>query len=130
MTVLGLDIGRKRVGVALLKDELVIELETVSFKTFEELVERLEGIVAVEAPSRLVVGLPRGSQAQEIQKISQDLVRVLHLPLDFEDETLTSREAIRQLKQEGLSQKEAEEKSDQRAARLILEQYQARQKRE
>lgn len=128
MTVLGLDIGRKRVGVALLKDDLVVEMETISFQTFGELVERLERIVAVENPSRLVVGLPSGTQAQEIQKVSQDLVKVLHLPLDFEDETLTSQEAIRQLIQEGLSLKEAELKADQRAARLILEQYQNREK--
>lgn len=130
MTVLGLDIGRKRVGVALLKEGIILEIETINFQTFEELIERLLGIVATENPSRLVVGIPCGTQAPEIEKIGQDLARELHLPLDFEDETLTTKEALRQLKQEGFSPEEAEAKSDQRAARLILEQYQNRQKTE
>ncbi|MEO0867526.1 MAG: Holliday junction resolvase RuvX [Cyanobacteria bacterium J06642_11] len=134
VSVLGLDIGSKRIGVAGCDRTGLIAsgITTIENKSFAYVTEQLSQIVRQREATRLVVGLPYtldgsvGAQARRVKKYTRRLAGVLKLPVTYVDERLTSVEAEQQLqserrfvprnnKQKGLI--------DQRAAAIILQQW-------
>lgn len=116
-SILALDLGEKRVGMAVNPTGgLVLELPTTSFGSLSGLIEQLGLLVEEYEVVKIVVGAPRpGSGLAQLlpglaDKLGVELVQV--------DESLTTKEAERQLDQEGRAGD-----SDARAAKLILEQY-------
>ena len=101
VAALGLDIGRKRVGVAGCDGTGLIatELTTLKRKAYPEFVADLRAIVEARQVEILVIGLPYsmdgsiGHQAQQVQKLAQRLSASLELPIEYVDERLTSYEA-------------------------------------
>jgi putative Holliday junction resolvase len=126
---LGLDVGRRRTGVAV-SDEYGILASPVGYvernqndrRAFAELVERY----GVE---RLVAGLPagmsgrEGEQAAETRVYAEALARDLNLPLDFWDERLTSTVAERSLIASGSRRDKRREQIDAVAAAVMLQGY-------
>ena len=103
---MGLDVGARRVGVAL-SDES--ELLARPLKAVVRGAGRAEAAIidiAVRQKVRLiVVGMPlsetgeRGLQCQETEKFCRRLSRRLPLPLEYVDEYLSSQEAHQMLRQ-------------------------------
>lgn len=129
MRVLALDIGGRRVGLAvsdvagkMASPFVVLSTDEVipPSRSFRNLVDDWE----VE---QLVFGLPyslssqEGSQAKLIRRQAYALSEALKLPCDFIDERLSSQEAKRILREEGLSEKEMRGKLDMIAASLFLQ---------
>jgi putative transcription antitermination factor YqgF len=119
MSILALDLGAKRVGMALNPTgTVVIELPTLVWQSITGLAAEIAAIVAEHKISTIVIGQPRPGTAEE--KLVATLAEALgEVRLDLIDETLSTKEAERQLAAEGLTRGD----SDARAARLILEQY-------
>ncbi len=75
----------------------------------------------------ILAGLPlsmsgeHGQQAGRIQKQAQNIAQMLSLPLEFVDERLSSQEAKRSLREEGLSEKQMRGKIDMIAASIFLQ---------
>ena len=88
ISVLGLDIGSKRIGVAGCDRTGLIAtgLTTIDNKSFAYVIEQLGQIVRQREATLLVVGLPYtmdgtlGPQARRVQKITKRLAKVLDLP--------------------------------------------------
>ncbi len=122
MAILALDLGARRVGVAVNPTgELVLELPTVHYQEPAELIQVVQGLIDEYQATTLVVGVPRGQQ-DLLHILRDELQRGLpNLTIAGVDETLSTKEAERQLGEEGASRKSQD--SDARAARLILEQY-------
>ena len=129
MRILALDIGEKRVGVAVSDpDERVASPVAVlpadevraNARSFRMLVEDWE-------PDVLLCGLPvslsgeEGPQAQRVRAFAQNVAKTLNLPLEFADERLSSSEAKRSLREKGLSEKAMRGKVDMIAASLFLQ---------
>ena len=78
-------------------------------------------------PELLLCGLPltlageEGSQAARIRAIADKVAEATGLPLSFADERLTSREAKRILREQGLDEKSMRGKVDMVAASLMLQ---------
>jgi putative Holliday junction resolvase len=78
-------------------------------------------------PEILVCGLPLtmagedGPQAQRIRAQAEKIALVCGLPLDFIDERLSSSEAKRILRQQGLNERQMRGKVDSVAASLFLQ---------
>jgi len=132
MKYLALDIGDKRTGVAI-SDDLGITVRPAAVIEVGELfLERLGEIIKNENPDILVVGVPRHQSGDESEKVEQirKFAKILHheynLPVDFEDESATSVEAERRLKEKGMSLQEVKNNVDAEAAAIILEGYLAR----
>lgn len=138
--LLGLDIGRKRIGLAWYDpaEGMVRGLDTLQRKTRDEDLGRLERIARERGASAFVSGLPRnmdgseGPQAKFVRDFCSRLERTSGLPVRFQDERLTSVEAESRLKDAGWSLKKLlEEKRkgvvDRMAAVLLLEDYVAAQ---
>lgn len=132
MSLLGLDVGDKRVGVAVSHSEvLASEYKTLEQK--EEIFSQILAICQKEDVEKIIVGLPIGtsgqeeSQAKKVRQFVETLQRKTNLPVVLENETLTTLEAEQILRDEGLTIAQAKERVDQLSAKLILQQYLERQ---
>jgi len=131
ISALGLDIGRKRIGVAGCDGTGLIAtgLITIECQSFNSVVAQLQGIVQERQVQVLVVGLPYtmngslGFQARQVQKFAQRLAKALNLPLEYVDERLTSFQAEQLLQAENLSPSRNKGLIDRKAAALILQQW-------
>ena len=78
-------------------------------------------------PDLLVCGRPKtlagedGPQAERIMAQAEQIARACGLPLEFVDERLSSREAKRILREEGMSERAMRGKVDMVAASLFLQ---------
>jgi len=131
ISALGLDVGRKRIGVAGCDGTGLIAtgLTTIERTSFQRDLEQFQQIVAARQVQMLVVGLPYsmngtlGFQAQQVQKYAQRLSGALHLPLEYMDERLTTFHAEQLMRSQGLSPSRHRELVDRKAAALILQQW-------
>jgi putative Holliday junction resolvase len=132
LSALGLDIGKKRIGVAGCDGTGLIAtpIMTIERIGFRNDVEKLNRLISEREVTFLVIGLPYslngelGHQGQRIQKYAQRLERVLKLPIEYVDERLTSLEAETQLKtKRGFSPKRDKAQIDAHAAAIILQQW-------
>lgn len=129
MIALALDIGDARIGVAV-SDRTGTVASPVKVLPAAEVLglsRSFRAIVADHEPDVLVVGRPRtlagedGPQAERVMKAGRDLARALGLPVEFADERLSSAEAKRILREQGLTERKMRGKVDMLAASLFLQ---------
>lgn len=131
ISALGLDLGKKRIGVAGCDGTGLIAtgLLTIYRKSFPQVVADLQEIIRDRQVQVLVVGLPYsmdgsiGPQARQVRKFSQALSNALQLPVEYVDERLTSFQAEEMLKAENISPSRNKGLIDRKAAALILQQW-------
>lgn len=121
MSILGLDYGEKRVGLAISdpEDRIALKYKTILLEDAEQLLEELKKVCQEEEVKRVVIGLPislSGQDSKQTKAVREfaEYVRIkLNLDVQLEDERLTSVEAER------TQAKDIDEES----ARLILQTY-------
>ena len=131
MRVLALDIGEVRVGVAVRDPAGRVASPVCVLPAAEVLAHAVTFRRVLEdwEPELLVCGLPRtlageeGPQAERIRAQAEKIARSCGLPLEFEDERLSSAEAKRILKEQGLSERSMRGKVDMVAASLFLQSW-------
>lgn len=128
MNIIGLDVGEKRIGVALFSDNLVVPLVIIEATDLPVLISKIGHLCRQKKIEKIVIGIPKNSdtfQADRIHKFAIELTKSLNIEVDYTDETLTSKEAESQLKAGGLNPKtkKFKEEVDKLSAKLILEQY-------
>jgi putative holliday junction resolvase len=131
VSALGLDLGRKRIGVAGCDGTGLIAtgLMTIERKSFDQVVTELKQLIQERRVQILVIGLPYsmdGSirfQAKQTQKFARSLSRALELPIEYVDERLTSYQAEQLLHAENISPSRNKGLIDRKAASLILQQW-------
>jgi putative holliday junction resolvase len=131
ISALGLDVGRKRVGIAGCDRTGLIAtgLTTLERKSFEEDIAQLRQLVQERQVEILVVGLPYsmdgsvGTQARQTQKFARRVSKALQLPVEYVDERLTSFQAEELLKAENRSPSRNKGLIDRKAAAIILQQW-------
>ena len=113
--ILALDLGEKRIGVAVNPTgEVIIELPTIVRPHGNDPLPELLALIEEHGVQQVVIGQSRVRQTGFIREL---MVR-LPVSVTVVDETLTTKEAERQLQAEGKAGD-----SDARAARVILEQF-------
>lgn len=125
--LVGLDYGEKRIGLAV-NDGLVRiarSLETIEVDGRE--IEKIAQILDELKADELVIGYPRNqsgeptSQTKLVEHFVSRLRGAVHLPILYQDESLTSVVAEERLNASGKAYKKAD--IDALAAALILEDY-------
>ena len=131
MRILGLDIGTKRIGIAI-SDELgwtAQGIKTLHRGNGESDLGKIRDIVREYWVEKIVVGLPRnmngslGPQAEMALGFVQELREILGVPIITWDERLSTVEATKILIRADLSRKKRKRKIDMTAAILILQSY-------
>ena len=131
MRIMALDVGTKRIGVAL-SDPLKITaqgLETFQRTTLEKDIAGLWQLIDDHEVSQLVVGLPKnmngslGFNAEEVQQFIADLTAERPIEVIWVDERLTTVSAERALLEADVSRAKRKKVVDKMAAVIILQSY-------
>lgn len=134
MRVMGLDVGSKTVGVAI-SDPLGFTAQGVEIiKINEEAKEfgfdRLGELVKEYQVDKFVVGLPKnmnnteGPRVEASKAYGDKIKEIFNLPVDYQDERLTTIQAERMLvEQADVSRGKRKKVIDKLAAQLILQNY-------
>ncbi len=131
MRVLALDIGEKRIGVAVGSTDTRIAMPVKVMPAHEVLENSRTWRYLLEdnEPDLIVSGLPKsmngqvGKQAQRVRQVAEKIAHTAGLPLEFCDERLSSAEAKRILREQGLSERDMRGKVDSVAASLFLQSW-------
>jgi putative Holliday junction resolvase len=130
--LLAIDFGLKRVGLAVSDPMQIIAraLETVHYKSRQELVHRLVKIIRENEIVGVVMGLPRhldgreGDMAKRARHLMSALAAQVSMPIVAWDEWLSSVQAERTLREMGISAHARKRGDvDRLAAVFILQSY-------
>jgi putative Holliday junction resolvase len=131
VAALGLDVGRKRMGVAGCDRMGLIAhgITTIERRSWQADLAQLQELVDSRQVDTLVVGLPYnmdgslGYQARQVQKFARAAAKQLNLTLEYVDERLTSFEAEQMMQAQGISPRSHKGTIDRKAAAIILQQW-------
>jgi putative Holliday junction resolvase len=130
--ILSLDVGEKRIGVALSDSSRTIaqalKVITTSGSQARDIAE-IATLVNMYDVSLIVVGLPKnldgslGERARRIMQFSEKVRQAAGVPVDMWDERFTTNEAHRIYDMAAVKRKKRRETIDMLAAQLILQGY-------
>ena len=129
--ILALDLGKKRVGVAV-TDALSISitrLEALPRTNWKRLLLDVTKLIQRLDAQTVVIGLPLtlngsyGDAASEARKTAQKFAQSLTIAVYLQDERLTSFEAEQNLREAGYKENELRERVDSEAAAVILRDF-------
>lgn len=99
MKILGIDYGSKWIGIAMSDDGNKMAFPCETFENNFKLFGRLNEIIKKENIYKIIIGLPLNknmkptAQATEIENWAGKLIEEVDLPIEFENEILTSKAA-------------------------------------
>lgn len=128
---MALDIGEARIGVAISDDagRIALPREVVQARPFSKAVEALVALVEHHQVAHVVLGEPleldgsAGAASRRTERWHRALSARVEAELHRWDERLTSAQAERDLRGQGLSRRRSEGLIDQAAATLILQSW-------
>lgn len=129
MPVLGLDVGEKRIGVALAEGSIAIPLTVIKREEEAADLQRVISLAHEHGADIIVVGLPRsmdgdiGAQAEGVLGFAAALGHIADTPVDTYDERLSTVEADRLMREAGTKRGKRKENLDAMAAAVILQSY-------
>lgn len=127
--LLGLDIGGRRIGVAISDEMGMIASPIAMIERQSDVAARLRKLIADYGASRLVAGLPvglsgrEGPQAAEVRAFTDALAAEVGLPLEYWDERLSTSIAEQSLIAQGTRREKRKQQVDAVAAAVILQGY-------
>ena len=131
MRLLGLDVGDRRIGIAI-SDDLGLTaqgLSTLERRNRQVDMASLQELITSRQVEGIVVGMPRnmdgsyGERAEITERFIQLLEQTCHLPCIRWDERLTTRQAERVLRSVQPPRRKRKAVRDRIAAQLILQNY-------
>lgn len=124
MKALALDVGLKRIGLALCVDKkIALPLDGVLRKNRNQAAKEIRKIITQNQISLLIVGIPKGgSSEEEMTKRIKHFMSLLEFEgeIVFVDESYTSKEA---LKFRAVHSKKKDAKLDSIAALIMIKDY-------
>ena len=129
MSILAIDYGRKRIGLAVAALNIPFPLKPLIRTDTVTDIARISDVIRDYQVSRIVVGLPlnmdgtESAMTREVKNFAAAIAKKLKMEVDFADEKLTSREAEQKLAPANRNWKKRKGKIDGVAAALILENY-------
>jgi putative holliday junction resolvase len=130
-TLLGLDLGEKRIGVAFVPagTTIAFPVKTIEVRGREQVLAQIQKLILEHKAEKVVVGLPKtlkgemGIAAQKrVQEVEWYQSRI-SVPMVMWDERLSSKEVERMLISADVSRERRKEVIDQLAAQRILQNY-------
>lgn len=122
MQILGIDYGRKKIGLAVADSQSRIA-EPLGVVRFANEDEAIEKILRLSEASKAVIGISEGEMAEETKDFARKLEEILKIPVVFQDETLTTYEAQRLSITANIKRKKRKALEDAYSATLILQSY-------
>jgi putative Holliday junction resolvase len=131
MRILGLDYGRKRIGVAICDEMGLVahSLLAIERKTIKKDLAEIQRLAREFHVEKIVIGYPltldgkEGIQCKRVSKFSEMIEERLSLTVVKWDESLSTKEAEDILLEADMSRKKRRKRVDKLAAAIILQRY-------
>jgi putative pre-16S rRNA nuclease len=136
VSVIALDVGARRIGVAVSdpSDTFSLPYDVIQRTALRDDVRRIVELARERRATTIVVGDPirlggeRGPASEKLDQFVAQLARAWDGPIERVDERLTTAQATRTLIDADLSRKRRKDVVDKLAAALILDTYLARRR--
>ncbi len=131
MRIMAIDYGDARTGIAFCdKNQILASPYTVIKESYQpKLVKAILDIVEREKPEKIVIGLPRnmdgsyGYRCDECKALGAELEKAVDIPVDYQDERLTTVMAHNVLSQNNVRGAKRKNSVDAVSAVMILQSY-------
>jgi putative Holliday junction resolvase len=123
MKILGIDYGRKKIGLALAESMIAEPFMVLRFDDFQSALEKLTKLIETEKIEKVVMGISEGEMERETRDFSERLGKAISVPLEFENETLSTFEAQKKAIEAGVGRKKRKSLEDAFAASVVLQSY-------
>ena len=138
MRILGLDVGRKRIGMAMSDPMAIVAqgIRSLEVKNEDDAITQISGFIKENSVEEVVVGLPlnmngtEGPMTREVTAFANKLKEKAGVPIKMWDERLTSLQVERQLIFLDVSRAKRKKINDMLAAQIILQSYMDCRKKE
>jgi putative Holliday junction resolvase len=128
MRKIGLDVGDKRIGVAV-SDALGLTAQGINTIDRKGSIEALKKIIAEYEVDSIIVGIPKmlngtiGIQGEKVMEFINELKKAISLPVTLWDERLSTLAAERALLEANVRRKKRKSLRDKVSAIVILQNY-------
>ena len=129
MQILGVDYGRKRIGLAWSDGPLASPLEVLEVKDEDQAIGELALVMRDKEIDMVIIGVSENEMAQESKAFGKRVETEFNVPVKFQDETLTTQDANKLAIEAGIGQGKRKRLGDAYAATLILQAYLDRQEK-
>jgi putative Holliday junction resolvase len=120
MKILGIDYGEKNIGLAISEGEIASPLGAIDNKIWES---GIREICQRETVDKIVIGISEGKMAEKTRQFGEELRKITGLPVEYWEETLTSKEAVKKMIEAGKPKMKKKLAEHAIAAALILQDY-------
>ena len=129
--ILALDVGEKRIGVAVSDalNTIAQGIETIKRIDTESVIEKIKALIKEYELSKIIVGIPlnmngtKGASARSVEEFIRLIQAEIDLSIETVDERLTTAQGERMLLEADVSRKKRKRSIDKIAAQLILQLY-------
>ena len=123
MRILGIDYGRRKIGIAFGDERLVEGFTVIRYEDEKKALEKIIKIIKKEKINEIVIGVSEGQIGEESRRFGEKLGKKVNLPVHFQDETLTTQDAQALSIIAGIKRKKRRALEDAYSAALILRNY-------
>lgn len=123
MKILSLDWGKRKIGLAISRGKLADPLVVIKYQDEKALIDRLCHLILKHKSEKIIIGVSEGESAKQAKKFGKRLGVAVNLPVEYVDETLTSKEAVSMAIEAGIPRDRRAKMEDAFAAAIILQRY-------
>ena len=117
MKYLGIDYGRKKIGLSISGGKLAEPYQVIRYADYEKMIAHIKRIIEKQKVEKVVVGISEGEMAEESKRFAKEF------DAETFDETLSSHDAIEMSVASGMGRKKRKEMEDAFAASIMLQNY-------
>lgn len=121
MRYLGVDLGLKKIGLAVSEGEIATPLKTINVNSFEEAISKIVSVIEDEIADLIVLGNPEGEMGKAVKKVAVRL-KTEGFEVVLADETLSTEDSQTLMIEMGLGKKNRRDDNSVAAA-IILQRY-------
>ena len=119
--VLAIDFGTKRIGLAISHHGLAEPLKIIANN--DQVSKQIKQIVDREKADLILVGLSENQMAQKTEQFVRELKKIVTVPIEFADETLSSQNIQQRLASSPMKLKKRRDPIDHYAAAEFLQEW-------
>ncbi len=117
MKILGIDYGRKKIGLAIADSSLSEPLRVIRYKDIKILSEQIKQAVEQEKIEKIIVGISEGEMGEESKRFAK------RIGAETFDETLSTHAAQKLSREANVPRKKRKNLEDAYAAAVMLQSY-------
>lgn len=124
MRILGIDYGRRKIGLAIADGPLAEPLKMFRYSNFKDLIKKIRTEIEGKQIEKIVIGISEGEMAKETKHFALAISQLFSdIKVETSDETLTTQDAQVLSKEAGIKRKKRHEMEDAYAATIMLQKY-------